>query len=551
MECVIAVEKELGLVLQKFTGINEHAHQTLTALIEYVQSLRKELEEVPPTSEVQTSHSVILTDCIKKIRETVTCLANEHRDMHSTVSKVGKAIDRNFTSDYGAASVISFFNGFQHHDLLNTVICEHFYRNGMLEISEDLAKEAHLTIDAAKREPFYELNCILEALMKKDLGPALQWVEKKREYLQTQQSLLEFKLHRLQFIELIRQGPEKQHEVIVYARKSFQSLPSNHMNGYSILFPSSIFISCQKNLCTILLSLEALVKCIWILSRLEDNLQSLMGSLLFIPQGIENSPYSHLLDAANWTDICDLFTRDACSLLGLSVDSPLAVCINAGCAAFPALLNIKQAMLQRQVSSVWNSKDELPSNMVQTMQNSVKHIVHTSLEDVCAVKPDLHEYYQSSQFNPQKIVNVNPFNEHSDLCKIEVDLGKHSRYHSVFACPILRQPSTESNPPMRLGCGHVISKDALNKLANGNRLKERKMRFAGHVMRDSSGDLLNLILEGSIEGVWDRGRQRRTWGDDVKEWSRTTSIGDAKRTAESRENWRGIVANLRNGECTA
>ncbi|KAG1679191.1 Protein draper [Nymphon striatum] len=32
------------------------------------------------------------------------------------------------------------------------------------------------------------------------------------------------------------------------------------------------------------------------------------------------------------------------------------------------------------------------------------------------------------------------------------------------------------------------------------RLKERKMRFAGHVMRGSSRDLLNLILEGSIEG---------------------------------------------------
>ncbi|KAG1670089.1 Solute carrier family 12 member 8 [Nymphon striatum] len=33
------------------------------------------------------------------------------------------------------------------------------------------------------------------------------------------------------------------------------------------------------------------------------------------------------------------------------------------------------------------------------------------------------------------------------------------------------------------------------------RLKERKMRFAGHVMRGLSGDLLNLILEGSIEGT--------------------------------------------------
>lgn len=84
-----------------------------------------------------------------------------------------------------------------------------------------------------------------------------------------------------------------------------------------------------------------------------------------------------------------------------------------------------------------------------------------------------------------------------------------------------------------------------------NRLKERKMKFAGHVLRGSSGKLLNLILEGYIEGVRDRGRQRRTWGDDVKEWSRTTTMGEAKRMAENRDEWRGHVANLRNGEGTA
>lgn len=56
------------------------------------------------------------------------------------------------------------------------------------------------------------------------------------------------------------------------------------------------------------------------------------------------------------------------------------------------------------------------------------------------------------------------------LCKqIEIDLGKQSRYHSVFACPILRQQSTENNPPMKLVCGHVISRDALNKLTSANK----------------------------------------------------------------------------------
>lgn len=37
-------------------------------------------------------------------------------------------------------------------------------------------QEAQLSVDTTKREPFFELNCILEALMRKDLGPALQYV---------------------------------------------------------------------------------------------------------------------------------------------------------------------------------------------------------------------------------------------------------------------------------------------------------------------------------------------------------------------------------------
>lgn len=51
--------------------------------------------------------------------------------------------------------------------------------------------------------------------------------------------------------------------------------------------------------------------------------------------------------------------------------------------------------------------------------------------------------------------------------QIEIDLDAEHRYHSIFACPILRQQSSEENPPMKLVCGHVISRDALDKLRNG------------------------------------------------------------------------------------
>ncbi|KAG1680488.1 Methylcrotonoyl-CoA carboxylase subunit alpha, mitochondrial [Nymphon striatum] len=45
---------------------------------------------------------------------------------------------------------------------------------------------------------------------------------------------------------------------------------------------------------------------------------------------------------------------------------------------------------------------------------------------------------------------------------------------------------------------------------------QRKMRFAEYVLRGSSGELANLVLEGTIDGKRDRGKQRRTWSDDVK-----------------------------------
>ena len=59
----------------------------------------------------------------------------------------------------------------------------------------------------------------------------------------------------------------------------------------------------------------------------------------------------------------------------------------------------------------------------------------------------------------------------NDELPIEIDVGPNSRYHSIFACPILRQQTTDTNPPMRLTCGHCISRDALNKLSVGHKLK--------------------------------------------------------------------------------
>ena len=79
----------------------------------------------------------------------------------------------------------------------------------------------------------------------------------------------------------------------------------------------------------------------------------------------------------------------------------------------------------------------------------------------------LHSYQQVMQ--QRQVAGV--WNSAKDELPIEIDLGSDCRFHSIFACPILRQQTTDSNPPMRLTCGHCISRDALNKLSSGHKLK--------------------------------------------------------------------------------
>lgn len=517
MDACVGVEREVVKVLDKFTNLRDQNVRSIDELLLIVKNAREELQNVstvaglndpaiiaaqassdvpvnegndpnspvhgpghsgqaPLTvSQLNPSQIVMLMQASHTVRESTQKIASDHRDLHSSVSKVGKAVDRNFVSDYDSTSRDDIFTSSAQANMLNQVILQHFYRQGQLEIAETLAKEANLSEELKlSKEPFQELNSILESLQKRDLSPALAWATAHRDELhargsaipmlvaqhlsnqqatsaidvddeqplssqgqlgnnnilppniqmaveehQAQQviasltgtppvplppisitnvappgipngsvsippppsasissntsSSLEMKLHRLQFVEILKQGRgHNRLEAIQYARQHFPRFVNGH----------------------------------------EKDIATLMGALMYAGPRLEDSPYAHLLDNRLWQEIADLFVRDACALMGLSVESPLTVAVNAGCTALPALLNIKQVMLQH--AGVWGAKDELP---------------------------------------------------------IEIDLGPNSRYHSIFACPILRQQTSDHNPPLRLTCGHCISRDALNKLSSGHKLK--------------------------------------------------------------------------------
>ena len=77
-----------------------------------------------------------------------------------------------------------------------------------------------------------------------------------------------------------------------------------------------------------------------------------------------------------------------------------------------------------------------------------------------------------------------------------------------------------------------------------NDMKRRKLEYAGHVLRGSSGETHLLLLEGKVNGKRPRARPRHTWIDDIAEWTEIERYDQIKRTAEDRKRWKAITVNL-------
>lgn len=378
MDAIKNVESEVDKVYRMLASCKETYDCKIDQLIEKIEILKQSFNDAASDQEDLNAKQLIeLKQLCDNITNTCARMTKTHREHHVPVSKIGKSIDKNFSADFACASDTSLFKSPENSRQLNHAIVQHFLRHGMASIAEQLIKEANLNIDKKELTKFDEVDNILHSLRKKDVSLALNWAINNREKLRQLGSPLEFKIHRINIIDLYRQGIDKQHEIIQYARENLQHLDPVY------------------NL----------------------DIQHLMGGIIYLKTGIDKSPYRSFLDPINYSEIEDIFVSNACSLLDLSLRSPISDAVEAGCIALPALLNINQILSNQGVQNVWQLRDELP---------------------------------------------------------VEIDLGRDLQFHSTFSCPILKQQSTESNPPMRLVCGHVISRDALHKLSgssNANKLK--------------------------------------------------------------------------------
>lgn len=81
-----------------------------------------------------------MKDALSKTKEKLQRITTDHRELHGAVSKVGKAIDRNFLADFTATSRSDLCSSDESVKLLDNIIAQHFHRQGMEDIAKSLIK---------------------------------------------------------------------------------------------------------------------------------------------------------------------------------------------------------------------------------------------------------------------------------------------------------------------------------------------------------------------------------------------------------------------------
>ena len=69
-------------------------------------------------------------------------------------------------------------------------------------------------------------------------------------------------------------------------------------------------------------------------------------------------------------------------------------------------------------------------------------------------------------------------------------------------------------------------------------IQRRRLQWHGHVSRSSG--LAKTILQGTVKRGRRQGRQRKTWEDNIREWT-GLEFANSQRAVENREKWRTLV----------
>ena len=282
------------------------------------------------------------------------------------------------------------------------------------------------------QDKFQRLYAILQDIKAHNLGSAIEWSRANSDALEERGSNLEFDLCKLQFIWLAKsqshslspedseEEEEEEEEVVeekeeeeddddgdedekiekkeARGRRTASGFDSVSLTGDGGGIGAA-FCYARENF-----------------DRFRERhlaeIERLAAALVFA-SNIRESPYASIFETATaFEDLAAAFTREFCSLLGLSAESPLYVAATAGTIALPRLIKFIGATRSKRTE--WTSANEMA---------------------------------------------------------FETPLPASMTYHSIFVCPVSKEQTTRDNPPVRLPCGHVLARDSLKNLAKGSRFK--------------------------------------------------------------------------------
>ncbi|GAP84359.1 putative regulator of gluconeogenesis [Rosellinia necatrix] len=413
---LLELQKELRRFNQasKLTG----AVEDVDRLIDFLVSAR---EEVAAANDPHTT-SLALTKLQNPVRAQLDAINSDLGRVHKSQNAFHKALTKAFKDTKGTLPT--------DHDpmdsqtaLINRAIAMHLLREGQFGVAStfigeaqpqsetsqpssstrhpppstpasrpDTAPDAMIT-DAdipsdlmafqslALQEKFAGMYSILTSLKQRDLHPAIRWARDNSVELEARGSNLEFELCKLQFIWLFK-GP------------LVNGLPATMDNGVAgaLKYARENFVRFQQ--------------------RHLREIQRLSCAIVYSPN-LGDSPYRTIFDISlAFDEVASSFTREFCSLLGLSAESPLYVAATAGALALPKL--VKWTGINKAKNTEWTTQNELA---------------------------------------------------------FETPLPRSMLYHSIFVCPVSRGQTTDANPPVILPCGHVLARESLQKLAKGSRYK--------------------------------------------------------------------------------
>ncbi|MBW0525351.1 hypothetical protein O181_065066 [Austropuccinia psidii MF-1] len=394
--------------------------------------------------------------------------AHSHKEFHSYYSKFQKVVDKKFNqtvlpllgpnlvpTQTEALKPKRPFESDSAQKALHRVITTHLLRQGRFETARIFAQEVNYPLPSHELQSCRELYGIINLVKAGDLTLALEWAQTHRLWLNSRDSPLEFDLRRSQFIRLLTQPdftslvtsnkmdevemdvesePEDDRMMDSVTLEQPQPHPSRPESDHSKPFITQSH-SISKNSSSKAFS-DLNITSQHVKARQEalsyarqhftqffpkrwDEAVKLVASTLYIPLcKLKRSPYAELFQSFHgnngqpWVHadhLVPLFTKEYYAQLEWSKELPLKIATDLGSGgALAKIAKVRSVMKEKRTE--WSQADELP---------------------------------------------------------VEIPLPTEYRFHSVFACPVSKEQSTESNPPMMMPCGHVIAKESMQKLAKG------------------------------------------------------------------------------------